>query len=195
MKGLLLIIFLSFKIIIGYGQSFSGGILLGVSGNQVNGDTQAGYKKAGLIIGAFVKKPLSKFGAFKIETYYIGKGAVKNTKLSETISFQEFNTSFHYIEIPFIYNYQLLPKFDISFGVAPSYLFADKLVELGFSVDNLFYTMRNFDIQPILETGFYLTDNLTINLRASYSIINIRKDEGVGWYNNNVGFVLAYKLN
>jgi len=194
MKQLLTIIFFSLFIISSYSQDFTGGILLGVSGNQINGDTQASYKKAGLIIGAFVKKPLSKYASFKIESYYIGKGAVKNVKVSETFSYQEFNTSFHYIEMPFLYNYQLLPKFNVSIGIAPSYLFAHKLVELGFTVNKNFYTMRSFDIQPIAEVGYYLTDDITANLRVSYSILNVRKDNGVGWYNNNIGFVLAYKF-
>ncbi len=194
MKHLISILILNLIFIVSFSQDFSGGVLLGVSGSQVGGDTQGSYKKGGLILGAYVKKPLSKYGAFKIETYYIGKGAVKNVKVSETFSYQEFNTSFHYIEIPFLYNYQLLPKFNVSVGVAPSYLFAHKLVELGFTVNKNFYTMRSFDIQPIIEVGYYLTDNITANLRASYSILNIRTDDGVGWYNNNIGFVLAYKF-
>lgn len=97
--------------------------------------------------------------------------------------------------MPFMYNYQLLQKFDVSVGVAPSYLFAHKLVELGFTVNKNFYTMRTIDIQPIIEVGFYLTDNISVNLRTSYSILSNRTDAGVGWYNNNIGVVLAYKFN
>ncbi|NPA44224.1 MAG: hypothetical protein GXO49_01690, partial [Chlorobi bacterium] len=69
-----------------FSQNFSGGILLGVSGNQIDGDVQSGYKKGGLIIGAFVMKPLSKNSNLKIESYYIGKGAVKTVKVSPSYS-------------------------------------------------------------------------------------------------------------
>lgn len=177
-----------------FSQKFSGGILLGVSGNQIDGDVQGGYKKGGLILGAFITKPLSDNANLKIETYYIGKGAVKTIKVSESYSYQDFNTSLHYIEMPFLYNYKLLPKFDVSVGIAPSYLFASKLVELGFEVNKNFYTIRSFDFQPIAEAGFSLTDNITANVRYSHSVINIRTDTNGGWYNNNIGLVLSYKI-
>jgi len=179
---------------ISFSQNFSGGILLGISGNQIDGDVQSGYKKGGLIIGAFVTKPLSGKSNLKIESYYIGKGAVKTVKVSPSYSYQEFSTSLHYIEIPFLYNYQILQKFDISIGIAPSYIFASKLVELGYETNKNFYTMRTFDFQPIAEAGFYLTDNIIANLRYSHSIINIRTDTNGGWYNNNIGIVLSYKI-
>ena len=194
MKQLFIIILLNLIIITSFSQDFSGGILLGVSGSQIDGDVQSGYKKGGLILGAFVTKPISDKANFKIESYYIGKGAVKTVKVSETYSYQDFNTSLHYIELPILYNYEILPKFDISIGVAPSYIFASKLTKLGFEVNKNLYTMRTFDIQPIAEAGFYLTDKITANIRYSHSIINIRTDTNGGWYNNNIGIVLSYKI-
>lgn len=194
MKQLFIIILLNLIIITSFSQDFSGGILLGVSGSQIDGDVQSGYKKGGLILGAFVTKPISDKANLKIESYYIGKGAVKTVKVSETYSYQDFNTSLHYIELPILYNYEILPKFDISIGVAPSYIFASKLTKLGFEVNKNLYTMRTFDIQPIAEAGFYLTDKITANIRYSHSIINIRTDTNGGWYNNNIGIVLSYKI-
>lgn len=192
-KTLLILVF-TFVVNLSFSQNFSGGILLGISGNQIDGDVQSGYKKGGLIIGAFVMKPISEKANFKIESYYIGKGAVKTVKVSQSYSYQEFSTSLHYIEMPFLYNYKLLPKFDISIGIAPSYIFGSKLVQMGFEIDKKFYSMRNFDIQPIAEAGFYLTDNITAYVRYAHSIINIRTDTNGGWYNNNIGLVLSYKI-
>ncbi len=195
MIKLISLVLLSFIISnISFSQNFSGGLLLGISGSQIDGDVQSGYKKGGLIIGAFVTKPLTDKANLKIESYYIGKGAVKTVKVSETYSYQEFNTSLHYIELPILYNYEILPKFDVSIGIAPSYIFASKLTRLGFEISKNLYTMRTFDIQPIAEAGFYLTDKITANIRYSHSIINIRTDTNGGWYNNNIGIVISYKI-
>lgn len=194
MNKTILILAFTFSISFSFAQNFSGGILLGVSGSQIDGDVQGGYKKGGLIIGAYVSKPLSEKSNFKIESYYIGKGAVKTIKVSPSYSYQEFNTSLHYIEMPFLYHYKLLPKFDVSIGLAPSYIFASKLVEMGYEIDKNFYSMRTFDVQPIAEAGFYLTDNIVANIRYSHSVINIRTDTNGGWYNNNIGLVLSYEI-
>ena len=194
MKKIVTTFIFFFIINMSFSQDFSGGILLGISGNQIDGDVQSGYKKGGLIIGAFITKPLSDKANLKIESYYIGKGAVKTVKVSSNYSYQEFNTSLHYIELPILYNYVILPKFDISIGIAPSYIFASKLTRLGFEINKNLYTIRPFDLQPIAEAGFYLTDKITINLRYSHSIINIRTNTNGGWYNNNIGIVLSYKI-
>lgn len=175
-----------------YAQDFTGGIILGVSGSQIDGDVQSKYKKPGLVIGAFVNRPLSEKGALKIEMYYIGKGAVLNTEYPDGSVFQEFNTSLHYIELPVLYNFMFHPKITVSVGIAPSYLFAHKLTRQKFLVDKSLYSMKPFDFQPMGQVGFYLTDRISSSIRISYSAINIRNDELTVWYNNNLSIVFRY---
>jgi len=191
MKKTLLITVLSLTLLTTYSQSFKGGIILGLEGSQIDGDNQSFYKKAGVIIGAYVERPFSDKASLKIESYYVGKGAVKNVKYGNT-TIQEANTSLHYIEMPFLYRYKLLPKFDIELGIAPSYLFAHKLKTYGYEINKNYYTMIGFDIQPIAKAGFYLTENIITYLHVSYSIFSIRKNRG--WYNNNVGISIAYSI-
>ncbi|NOZ35541.1 MAG: PorT family protein, partial [Chlorobi bacterium] len=175
-------------------RDFSGGLLLGISASQVDGDAQYHYKKPGLIFGAFVSRPLSKHGSLKIETYYIGKGAVLNKDYPDGTTVQVFNTSLHYIEIPFLFNLQVHPKIEIAFGIAPSYLFAAKLTSYKALVEKSSYSLKPFDIQPIGEVDFYLTDKIMTSLRFSYSMFNIRKDPMAIWYNNNLSLVFRYKI-
>lgn len=194
MKRIFLILILNVFVFSGYSQDFSGGIILGVSGSQVDGDQQSGYKKPGLIGGAYVSFPFSERAALKIETYYIGKGAVLNEEHADGYVLQIFKTSFHYVEMPFLINLKLHPKIDIALGIAPSYLFAHDITGIYVSIDKSLYSMKNFDFQPMGQVDFYLTDKIITSIRFSYSMINIRNDPMAGWYNNNVGVVLKYKI-
>jgi len=121
MKQITLIILLNLIFISSFSQEFSGGLLLGVCGSQIDGDDQFKYKKPGLIAGAFVSKPFSERTALKIETYYIGKGAVLNNNLPDGTSIQVFNTTLHYVEMPFLFNIEIHPKIDIDLGIACRY--------------------------------------------------------------------------
>ncbi len=175
-------------------KDFSGGLLFGISASQIDGDAQYHYKKPGLIAGAYVSRAFSKHAGLKIETYYIGKGAVLNEDYPDGTTIQVFNTSLHYVEIPFLFNLQIHPKIEIALGIAPSYLFADKLSSYKQVIDKDLYSLKTFDIQPIGETDFYLTDNIMTSLRLSYSAINIRNEPMTVWRNNNLCLVFRYKI-
>jgi hypothetical protein len=189
-------VFLFFSLIIfkGNGQNFKGGILLGVCGSQIDGDDQYGYKKPGLVLGAFVIRPFTDKSSLKIETYYIGKGAVKNDELPDGITLQVFNTSLHYVEMPFLFDYKLLPKLNIAIGIAPSYLFAHRLTTFKSTVPKELYEIASFDIQPMGQVEFFLTDHIRSSIRLSYSAFDIRNEELSTWYNNNLGIVFRYEF-
>lgn len=194
MKQLLVILILNLFVISGFSQDFSGGIIFGVCGSQIDGDEQSGYKKPGPVAGAFVNMPFSKITSLKIETYYIGKGAVLNQEQADGYVLQIFKTSLHYIEMPFLFNLSLHEKVDIAIGIAPSYLFAHKITGEYVSIDKSLYSMKSFDFQPMGQVDFFLTDNISTSIRFSYSIFRIRKDPMAGWYNNNLSLVLKYKI-
>ena len=188
------IIIISLSINVKAQKDFSGGLLFGISASQIDGDAQYNYKKPGLIAGAYVLRPLSKSGSLKIETYYIGKGAVLNEDYPDGTTVQVFNTSLHYVEMPFLFNLKVHPKIEIALGVAPSYLFAEKLSSFKQVLDKNSYSFKTFDIQPIGEADFYLTDNIMTSLRLSYSAINIRNEPMTTWRNNNLSLVFRYKI-
>lgn len=194
MKHIFLILLLNLLVISGFSQDFSGGLILGVCGSQIDGDHQSKYKKPGLLAGAFVSMPFSERTALKIETYYVGKGAVLNVEQADGYVLQIFKTSLHYVEMSFLYNIKFHPKIDIALGIAPSYLFAHKLTGEYVSIDKNLYSMKNFDFQPIGQIDFYLTDRISSSLRFSYSMVNIRNDAMTTWYNNNLSIVFRFKI-
>jgi len=175
-------------------RDFSGGLLLGISASQIDGDAQYRYKKPGLIAGAWVSRALTKNGSLKIESYYIGKGAVLNEDQPDGTTIQVFNTSLHYVEMSFLLNLQVHPKIDIAAGLAPSYLFAEKLSSYKQILSNDSYSFKSFDLQPTGQVDFYLTDHIMTSLRLSYSAINIRNEPMTTWRNNNLSLVFRYKI-
>ncbi len=175
-------------------RDFSGGLLFGISASQVDGDAQYKYKKPGLIAGAYVLRPLSERAALKIETYYIGKGAVLNETLTDGTTVQVFKTSLHYVEMPFLFNFEIYPKIEIALGIAPSYLFYAKQTTYRMTVPYFQETLKEFDFQPYGELNFYLTDNITTSVRLSYSLFNLKNDSMSTFYNNNLSLVFFYKI-
>ncbi len=175
-------------------KDFSGGLLLGISASQVDGDAQYHYKKPGLIFGAFVSRPLSKHSSLKIETYYIGKGAVLNKDYTDGTTVQVFNTSLHYVEMSFLFNLEVYPKIKIAAGIAPSYLFAAKQTTYKTPVPDFKESLKPYDFQPVAEVSFFLTDKIMTCLRFSYSIFNQKKEPMATFYNNNLSLVFQYKI-
>ncbi len=194
MRDYIVLLLISLFFLKGNGQNFEGGLLLGVCGSQIDGDDQFGYKKPGLVFGAFVIRPFSDKTGLKIESYYIGKGAVKNDELADGSTIQVFNTGLHYVEMPFLFDYKLLPKLTIAIGIAPSYLFAHQLTTFKTRVPKELYEISSFDIQPMGQIDFFLTDHIRSSIRLSYSAFDIRKEEVSTWYNNNLGIVFRYEF-
>jgi len=194
MKNYILAVFILLLTISLNAQDFSGGFLFGASGSQVDGDVQSGYKKPGLLAGAWVSMPFSQSLDLKIETYYIGKGAVDNQEQADGTVFQNFKTSLHYIEMPFLLNINIHPKIDLAFGIAPSYLFSHKLTSRKQLVDKSSYSMNNFDFQGMGQVDFFLTEKISSSIRFSYSLVDIRKEDLAVWYNNNISIAFRYKL-
>ena len=134
-----------------------------------------------------------KKAKLQIELYYIGKGAVKNTKLDDGSSFQEFKSNLHYIEMPVSILYKLNDYFNLAGGIAPSYLLKSKLYNLDSEISEGFYDMKDFNYSILLQTQYNISKKTSLNLALSYSIISIRNDDY--WMNNSLTFSLRYKIS
>ena len=63
-------------------QRFNGGVLIGLSASQVDGDTYAGFDKVGLQGGVFVNTKFNNAWGAQMELKYNAKGARKKTNES-----------------------------------------------------------------------------------------------------------------
>lgn len=192
MKKIFLIILLLSAVSFSPAQSFYGGITMGVSGSQIDGDEQSGYNKAGLLAGVFVGRDLAPNIALNIEMYYVGKGALMNTKYPDGTVSQEFKTHLNYIEMPVLAEWKVHEKFSVSGGLASAFLISSKLYYLQSLIPETQYSMKDFDFSPMAKVDFHFSERLNINLRFSYSVLTIRND--FGWYNNNLSIAARYRL-
>ncbi len=167
-------------------QLFNGAFMAGISASQVDGDTQKDYKKPGFYAGVFVEVELRGIFGLKSELYYIGKGAKKSFE-----GIEEFNTSLHYVEMPFLLCLKPLSKVQFDLGFAGSYLIGSKLVNFGETVEDGLYDMHNFDFSAMVGLIYYLNRRIGLNARFDYSLLPVKKYPN--WYNNN--FCLGLMVN
>jgi hypothetical protein len=170
-----------------YAQRFEGGLIAGLCANQVDGDTQGGYKKPGFMAGMSVETQLNKTFNGKVELYYIGKGAIKKIN-----GMEEFNSNLHYIEMPFLLGFEPLQNTEIDFGIAGAYLFKTRYETYGELMSDGLSDIHDFDLNTLLSVIYYFGERIGCNARFNYSIIPVRYNPG--WFNNSISLSLIYKF-
>ena len=85
-------------------QRFKAGIKLGLSSSQVDGDTYAGYNKAGIDGGIFVNGKLSEKWTGQLEMMYIQKGS-KHTGNQDKGDYSYYLLQFNYLEVPVLFQF------------------------------------------------------------------------------------------
>lgn len=193
-------------------STFYGGLSLGSTFSQLDGDKFAGYRKIGFTGGAIVYAELAKNFATSLEILYTQKGAISNrTESPETVLTYRVNkyaVKLDYVEIPVLFNY--FDKRKSHFGVGASY---SQLVSqqetvtttpaFPDSVDLRDYPFKNVDINAIASVNLYLTKGFFLNIRYQYSLFSVRdnvypdlKRIGASGQSNNFwAFRLMYIFN
>jgi hypothetical protein len=193
MKKYLLIIILSAISVFVYSQRFNGGIVAGISGSQVDGDENSGYKKLGLIAGGWVSTKLSQTVDMESGIYYINKGS--SFKGGDN-SASSYKIKLSYIEIPFVMNYIYKEKYIFGAGLSGAYLLKAKLEENGEEAPENTYNYSGLDFSVIGSIGYILSPNLNVKLRYSHSIFTITDHRNQpNQFNNVVTIALYYQLN
>jgi len=168
-------------------QYFEGALVAGISGSQVDGDTQGGYKKPGIIVGLSVEKKISRLLGLKSGIEYIGKGAVKKID-----NVEEFNTSLHYVQIPFTLSINPLEHVEVNLGLAGAYLFHLKYEYLGQQMNDDLNDMHNFELSALLNFSYFFSERIGCNAGFNYSILAVKNNPN--WFNNNINLTLIYKF-
>jgi hypothetical protein len=201
----LLILFLLTLCLTTTAQVFNTGVILGISGAQVEGDGYGGYKKLGFIGGGFVNTNLSKKMSAQFEIYFINKGAV-DLAHPDKGDFDSFSLNLNYIEIPVSlrYNYH---KFMLEIGLYYGQLIGVSIAdEFGPREVNRF-PFKSYDFGGLIGIYYQLNDHFIFNFRSKNSIIPIRDfqnyDQNVGilnklfnrgWYNVDLNLSVRYQF-
>ncbi len=182
MKNNLYIIFLivlcQFPALKSAGQEFNGGIMAGVIGSQVAGDTYSGFHKAGIFAGGFVNYQFTRRSALQMELEFFQKGSRKNPDYEKN-DFDQYLFRVNYVELPVLYQWKLHDR--LKFEAGPS---------LGFFIN--YYEEKNEEeikqgnrpaaVTFQINAGFYvsLTRNLLFSFRTNNSMLNIRSESATG---------------
>lgn len=159
-------------------QQFNGGIMAGVAGTQVAGDTYSGFRKAGIFAGGFVNLQISKRSIFQMELEFFQKGSRKNPD-AEKNDYDQYIFRVNYIEVPFLYQYVVNDRFKLeagpSMGVLTNYYEEKNTEEIKNGNRPAQFTLQ-------VNLGMYvsITPRLMFNIRTNNSMLNIRSDNATG---------------
>lgn len=169
-------------------RTFDGGLVLGTTFSQIDGDNFKGYHKVGITGGGIVYAKLAPMFAPSIELLYIQKGSKSNVAKfsgSNVYFIQDYGIDLNYAEMSVLLNYYNSSR-QSHFGGGVSYSqlisgneYATTKPTLPDSLSgNLsdVYEFRKYDINIILSGSLHVYKGLFVNLRFQYSALPIRKD-------------------
>ena len=190
-------------------QRFTGKIIAGLNGSQIDGDQVSGYYRGGLLAGFGASFQINDKLSIGPEFLFSGKGSqVTLDQVEKGIYSSPRKIKLNYVDVPIIVTYNARPGFRILGGLSVNYLLKAE-IDLVTNVEP--YDARNlfsdFDYNILLGLEYEVFDNVWLQGRWSYSIIEINK-QGTnqpayqllqaqrtgGFYNNLLQFSLRFDL-
>ena len=180
-----------------HAQYFSGGILVGVTASQIDGDQMVGYDKLGFSGGIFVRYQFTEKIALESELKYIMKGAARNDSLAQN----SYKLSLNYFEIPVLFNYRFAKRFEGEVGFATALL--AKATQILPEGDFSYAGVDNLDFSYVLGINYLVTKKLRLNLKFSHSVRAVSHNlptnitffgSNGGQFNNVLEFVVKFTL-
>ena len=197
-------------------QQFKAGVTAGIASSQVDGDTYAGYNKAGIFAGAYVTKrlaPESKWSA-SFEITYIQKGSRKIPH-PDRGDFAEYTLRLNYAEVPVLLKYDFAladstgehkMSFALFGGIAAGALVhSEEWDAFGQLVGGT--PFQKADFSTVLGLSYSLSEHIGFDARTEYSIVPVRKGGTSpyyqnwtyhffkpGYYNNLLVFAVHYRF-
>jgi hypothetical protein len=198
-KVLLWLLFLSFVPLQMKAQAFTGGLLGGLSVNQIDGDEYAGYDKAGIIFGGWVRTNTTGLFQVQGEIRYFGKGAGNRANPDQPDRY--YRVRLRYIEVPVILRYTVSSRIPLGLGLSAGYLAEAKEDLTGDGYIDPVRKFRRLELAGQATAGYDFSSHITGEIRFSYSLIPVRDHPGgqtflgnLGQYNNNLSFCILYML-
>ncbi len=181
-------------------QHFNAGFVAGMAATQVDGDSHAGYNKAGPIGGVWVGRRISTTLYWRMEFRFIQKGSYAKDKQEGSTSF--YRMRLNYFEIPLFLGYRLRNGFNPIAGISGGYLIkAREMTEMGDFAPEDIKKFRNFEFAGHIGLEYNRSERWAFYLIYSYSFFPVRpfnSDITYRWnrgqYNNVLELVARYKI-
>jgi len=176
-------------------QEFKAGMKAGISTSQVSGDNLGGFHKAGLLIGGYVNRNINPLLSLQLEMIFIQKGSSNTNK-----NFPIAEIYLDYIEVPLLLIYRQSENIFIESGIHTSALINGYYHDLYGRLENQ-NKFDNFDLGFIIGVNYKINNKLSLNTRASNSIIPFAEHASgqtyrfnKGKYNTGLSFILQYQF-
>jgi hypothetical protein len=181
-------------------QRFNGGILVGASASQVDGDGYGGYNRLGAIAGTWVSYALNQNVTLRTELKFIQKGSYKkfNDEFGGVLGL--YSLRLNYIEMPFLVEYHFRDDFIPFAGFSFGYLWKAYESDANGSFPNEeIASFRKFESTGIAGVEYVFSPRFSFCAAYSYSVYPIRPHKGnityrlnQGQYNNALQFYFRY---
>ncbi len=189
-------------------QRFTGNIIAGINGAQIDGDGFSGFNRAGLLAGFGASFKIDEHWSVGPEFLYSGKGSQVTLDQITELGLAPIKYKLRYIEIPVIAGYKVRDRFGALAGLSFNYLISGE-IDNGTNAEPYDASpyFKRMDYQFLTGLEYEIFDNIWLQGRWSYSIISVNKGNlttiGIsnvigprgGMFNNVLQFSLRYKLN
>jgi len=205
MKTLLISVFVGLFFLNSQAQVFNAGVILGISGSQVEGDGYSGYRKLGFIAGGFTNTSLSEKLSAQLEIYFINKGSQRNPNTDKGDT-DAFKLNINYIDIPLVLRYHY-KSFMFEGGLYGSVFLSYSMSDEFGERDTGRYPFKAYDFGSFIGINYHVNDQLIFNLRSKNSLVPVRDFENFdqqvgilnklfnrGWYNLDLNFSIRYQF-
>lgn len=167
-------------------QRFTGKIIAGLNGSQLDGDGFGGYYQAGLLAGFGADFQIDDHWSVGPEFLYSGKGSRTTIEQMDLLNLPRIIYRLNYVDIPIVVSYKVRDGFRGLAGLSVNYLLNAKIDRDNRGFIDSRYLFEDFDYQVLAGLEYEVFDNVWLQGRLSYSMISTNK---VG--PNNVNFPLA----
>ena len=190
-KGLLLLVLiLTFPAAFLKAQNFSGRLILGINGSQIDGDGMSGYYKPGLVAGLGVRFPINEKIRIGPEFMYSMKGSKASFDQVTIQGFLPITYRLNYIDLPIVLDYQISGDIQAESGLSYGRLLNAKLDNGTNQTKNNFLDVSSLfnksDFQFLIGLKYKIFDNIWLSGRFLYSVVSTNAQ---GLTNPNYGMI------
>jgi hypothetical protein len=164
-----------------YSQQFNGGVMAGIVGSQVAGDTFTGFDKAGIFAGGFVNYQFTKRSILQMDLEYFQKGSRRNPNPKKN-EYTEYLFRTNYIELPVLYQFAINDRFKVEAGPSAGFLVGYYETRDGEDLTGRPDYNKPASVTLQINFGLYIgiIEGLKVNIRTNNSLINIRSHNAPG---------------
>lgn len=203
MRTIALIILLTFGSTLLAQKTFSAGLIAGVNGCQIHGDSYSGFDQLGFVAGAFVHNHPGEAWQAQFGIQYSRKGS-RHVVSRDIGGYRDFEIRLNYIEVPLLVRYNTKHVF-FDFGTSFGIMFKARTWDANGETTP--QDFKNWEWAFVAGIGYNLNQNLFLEFTTTQSLLPF-KDFSVpayyqrwlsnlfnkGMYNNVVGFEIGYRF-